>query len=153
MRELGAWLCRSEGMMPKIAQAVEAIRQKIAPALSPEEDRTLRQAAQIVARVEDAPEGFHVTTLISDRTGGGLLDCTWLGQVAQLTPENARETAWMLMEAASVAETDAMLHRFARNRIGLQPEAVAAMIQDLRAWRKTEPGPGHVLAKDGQTVS
>jgi len=57
----------------------------------------------------------------------------------QLTPEAARSTAWVLIEAASVAEAEASLTRFLRQSVGMTPEAAAAMLADFRGYREADP--------------
>jgi len=101
-------------------------------------DQALREVHQILTRLSTDNE-FQVTTIVSRADGKGRLDVVWCGQLVQMTPEAARSTAWVLIEAASVAEAEASLTRFLRQSVGMTPEAAAAMLADFRNYREADP--------------
>jgi len=101
-------------------------------------DQALREVHQILTRL-GTDRDFQVTSIVSKATGQGMLDVVWCGQLAQLTPEAARSTAWVLIEAASVAEAEASLTRFLKTKIGVTPEAAAAMLSEFRSYRDEDP--------------
>ncbi len=84
----------------------------------PAHAQALQEVHQILTRLSTESE-FQVTTIVSRVDGKGKLDVVWCGQLVQLTPEAARSTAWVLIEAASVA--------------------AAAMLQDFRTYREADP--------------
>jgi hypothetical protein len=123
--------------MPSRADRIQALLQRTTNAADRE---LLMELHQIAGRLDSAGRGFQATSLVSHRTGKGRIDVVWLEQVAQLSPEEARSTAWVLVEAAAVAEAEAMLMRFLEERVGLEPERAAMMLRDFRAYRDEEPG-------------
>jgi hypothetical protein len=106
-----------------------------------EDERYLcEKALQVLRRLDEGGDGeFHVNTIVSRRTGDGLLDVVWFGQAAQIDVVKAREIAWILLEAASAAQTDEMFVRFAHEKIGVPREAATAMLQDFRDYRAEKP--------------
>ena len=104
----------------------------------PEHDLVIREVQQILTRMNVPHENeLTVTTLVSQRTGEAKLDVVWLGQLTQMSPEAARSTAWVLVEAASVAETEAVFMRFLRDRLEMTPPQAATLIADLRTHRES----------------
>lgn len=103
--------------------------------LSEAEERLLAEVAQISARLEAAPQEFSVTSVVSMTTGEARLDVTFHGQVAQVDPVKGREMAWMLLEGASIAEAEAMLVRFSRQKFGITEGQATALLNDLRSFR------------------
>ena len=53
----------------------------------------------------------------------------------QMSPQEAREIAASLLEAAECAQTDAFLFEFMGVRIGSTVEAAAGVLKEFRAWR------------------
>jgi hypothetical protein len=119
------------------SERIAAIRNTMS---NTDDRQVLMEVEQILRRLESSGGEFEVTNIVSHRTGKGMLDVAWMGQLAQMTPEKARETAWILLEAAAVAEAEAMLMRFLRERVGLSPEKAAGMLSDFRRYRQQEPG-------------
>jgi hypothetical protein len=106
--------------------------------LTNEQRSLLRQLHQMTTRLESANGDFQVVAIVSASTGEAKVDVVWLEQLAQVAPVKAREIAWMLLEAASVAEADAGLMRFMRSEesgVGLSPEAASRMLAELREFR------------------
>jgi hypothetical protein len=108
--------------------------------LTLQESEDIARAVQICKRIEDgADKGFHVANVVSHRTGEGKLDVTWLGEVAQLEAVKAREIAWMILEAAAVAEAEASLVRFLHEKVEMSLESAGSMLNDFREYRKANP--------------
>lgn len=108
--------------------------------LTADEELLLREAEQQTRRLDEAGNDFKVQTLVSHKTGEGKLDVVWMSSLAQVAPVNAREIAWILLEAAAVAEAEAMLMRFLKDKVGLAPEKAAVMLNDFRGYREAEKG-------------
>lgn len=107
---------------------------------NPQHDRAIREVQQVLSRLS-TEKGFSVTALVSQSTGEARLDIVWYGQLGQLTPADARATAWVLVEGAAVAEAEAALMRFLQERVGMQPPQAAAMVGQFRAYRDEAPAP------------
>ncbi len=116
-------------------ERLTALRERLSGIVSADEQLLLQELHQIVVRLESAGDRFEVTSVISHRTSRALLDVVWLGQLAQLEPVKAREVAWMLLEAAAVAEAEAHLFRFMTQAVLLEPDRAAAMLADFRRYR------------------
>lgn len=112
-----------------------------AKVLSDEDQQVLAQAWQHGDRIakQDTEAGFSVSTLVSNRDGTGRIDVCWLGALGQMSVEEARSTAWVLVEAASVAETEAMLMRYLKADIGLDEDKAAHMLNEFRKYRDKDP--------------
>jgi hypothetical protein len=55
--------------------------------------------------------------------------------IAQLDPWGARDTALNALSAAEAAQTDALLLKFMKERVGLDPERLAMVLIDFRNLR------------------
>jgi hypothetical protein len=97
----------------------------------------LLEAAQFQKRNDEAGYEFRIVNIVSQRTGQGMLDVSWGGYQAQLETVKAREIAWMLLEGAAVAESEAAVLRFMKQRVGLDDMRAAQMLHDFRDYRKT----------------
>ena len=95
----------------------------------------LLELAQIVKRLDDAGSDFKVQTNVHFDSGRASLDVVWLGQLAQVSPVKAREVAWILLEAAAVAESEGTLVHYLTSEVGLEEEGIAAVLSALRAAR------------------
>jgi hypothetical protein len=123
----------------KLSERLEGFRARL-PQITLDESTDLLKAVQIVKRMETGADGgFHVVNLVSHATGEGKLDVTWLGQLAQLDAVKAREIAWILLEAAAVAEAEASFMRFIRDKVGVPIEKAAMMLHDFREYRTADP--------------
>lgn len=119
-------------------QAVANLRSRLTSQMSEDERTALLKVEQILRRLEQG-EGFHVANLVSHKDGRPRLDVSWMGMLAQIEPAQGREIAWMLLEAAAVAECEAFLVRFLKQNVGVTPEAAAGMLADFRQYREQEP--------------
>lgn len=104
----------------------------------PEHDRVLREVEAIMTRLHDAPRELKLSALVSQDTGEPKVDVVWMGTLLQLTPDEARATAWLFIEAAATAETEAFLVAFLRDRFKLNADEGALMLADLRAFREQQ---------------
>lgn len=83
---------------------------------------------------------INVTSLVSHRTGQGMVQLSTARNEAQLTPAEARHLAQSLIEAAEAAEQDAFLVHFFTTVAGFtQPEAAAILVQ-FRELRDQQEG-------------
>jgi hypothetical protein len=78
-----------------------------------------------------------VETIVSHRTGEPIVQIAWYDHIGQFAPADARQLAMQLLEASAVAETDAFLCRFLKEKIGIEEAAdYAAILQEFRAFRE-----------------
>lgn len=56
----------------------------------------------------------------------------------QMTPENARDLALNLLQAAEAAYSDAFLIEFLTDAIGSDPAQAAILLGEFRKWRETK---------------
>ena len=132
---------------------LKALRDKLdaTTALTPTESQLLLTIEAMIRPMDQATGDISLTTLVSQQTGKGLLNLVLDGtKVIQLEPVKAREIAWMLLEAASVAEAEASLLRFIRQKVGIDVERAAYMLQDFRRYREEDPGTLLVEEKEKQ---
>lgn len=88
--------------------------------------------------MSDEAKVISVSNLVSGRTGEGLVQLEYDGQVlAQLRVGEAREVARHLCECAAVAETEAMLMRFFQRRLHFDQGQAVQVLADFRAQRGT----------------
>lgn len=81
---------------------------------------------------------LEVMSLVSMRTGKGIVQFEMGSTRIQLSVEEARQHALIIIEAAMAAETDELLVRFLKERIGLGPKAANAALADFRTMRTVE---------------
>jgi hypothetical protein len=60
--------------------------------------------------------------------------------IGQMDPEQARDHARAILEAAEAAEQDAFLWSWVIEKVGAGPEQAAGMIVDFRKFRATRTG-------------
>lgn len=115
-----------------------------------DEARLLEQVAQMVERLDAAPHEFAVVSVCS--RGVPKLDVTWHGYLAQVDPVKGREIGWMLLEAASIAEAEAMVIRFALERIGVTEGQAGSLLRDMREYRKAYENQGSLVGRDPKST-
>lgn len=77
---------------------------------------------------------IEVQSIVSAADGKPYVQLKWGDQVGQLTPDEARQHALALLDAANAAETDAGLLRFIRQQGGTERQA-AALLAHFRTYR------------------
>jgi hypothetical protein len=130
-----------------------ALRSRLGNAgqLTPDETRLLVVVEAMVRPMDSATGDLNLTTIVSQETGKGLLNLVIdQTKVLQLEPIKAREIAWMLLEAAAIAEAEAAVLRFMRQKVGLDPNRASYMLQDFRHYRDEDPGTLLVEQKEQQ---
>jgi hypothetical protein len=60
--------------------------------------------------------------------------------IAQMDPEDARDHARAITEAAEAAEQDAFLVTWVKEKVGAGPAEAAVMLQEFRAFRLARTG-------------
>jgi hypothetical protein len=124
-----------------------ALIEKLGAALEPEDAQLLIEAAHTAHRLESG-QGFTAKPVVSMRTHQPLVDCAWMGMLAQVTTEQARKIGLGLIRTASEAETDGAVLKFFKDTGITDDRAAAAvsLIRDLREQfdsiigEKQEPG-------------
>jgi hypothetical protein len=115
------------------------------------DDKIALQIAAQMLRLQGGSDGeFKVANIISHRTGHGMVDVQWLGQQTQLEIVKAREIAWMLLEVAAGAETEAQLVQFLQEQGMPQPAAIG-MLQAFRAHKEAHRDQDSLLADKRDT--
>lgn len=114
------------------------------------DDKTALAIGAQILRLQDTARDFMVANIISHRTGKGMVDVQWLGQQAQLEIVKAREIAWMLLEVAAGAETEAMLVQFFTGQ-GLARDKAIGMLQAFRRFKDETRDPDSLLAHKRDT--
>lgn len=118
---------------PPRSQRLMALAESLGPALSDDDVQLLKEAAQTAQRLESG-EGFTAKPVVSMRTGQPLVDCAWMGMLAQVNTEQARSIGLGMIRTASEAESDAAALKFFKET-GISDEKAAtavALIRDLR---------------------
>ena len=83
-----------------------------------------------------ATSGFiNLESLVSDQTGKAWIKLTWGGQSGQLTPKEARQHAYDIMETANAADEDAFLYEWVTTHLKVPPEKAILILRDFREWR------------------
>jgi len=88
----------------------------------------------ITDKKEDDGSMIWSHSIVSQQTGDGLVQLTWGDKKAQLTCEEARQHALVILECADAAESDACLVRFL-GKIGMEREDAVKILVDFRVFR------------------
>jgi hypothetical protein len=76
------------------------------------------------------------TSLVSSRTGEGVVELTWGEMRAQLSVQQAREHALGVLEVAEAAEADAFMVEFFEKDLGMPREKALAVLVAFRGYRE-----------------
>lgn len=76
---------------------------------------------------------IHSHSIVSHRTGRGIVVIEWGGEGGQFDPEDARKFAHTLLREADNAETDAFV--YSEFKKFLDPHQLAALITNFRTER------------------
>jgi hypothetical protein len=79
------------------------------------------------------PDILSVESIVSSKTGEGMVMIRWFTHISQLAIEDAREMAFTLLEACEFAKSDAFLVEFLKERIKINdPEAICRILLEFR---------------------
>jgi len=78
---------------------------------------------------------FVIQSLVSQRTGEGVVEMQWGDKKAQFTADEAREQGHSFLECAEAAETDAFMVEFFES-IGGNRENAIKMLLAFRTFRE-----------------
>jgi hypothetical protein len=107
----------------------EEVAAAIAAAHEAKSEGLFCMLVELAQRRERAMGGqFEVTTLLSADNHLPVVAVKVGSFMGQLTPDEARQQGHIFFHAASVAEVDAFLYGFARNRMGASDEEARAII-------------------------
>jgi hypothetical protein len=101
------------------------------------------------------PAIIETHSIVSHRTGRGVVVIEWGDMGGQFDPEDARIFAHRLLREADNAETDAFFYEFLKDMIGLKdnPHALGAAITALRTERaRREQVAGFRRASEGDEI-
>jgi hypothetical protein len=85
-------------------------------------------------RVKD-PAVIHTHSIVSHRTGRGIVVIEWGEMGGQFDPEDARVFAHTILRECDNAETDAFVYSFMKDKVNADPHVIAGFITDLRSER------------------
>ncbi len=88
----------------------------------------------ITDKKEDGGSMICINSLVSQRTGEGVVEIVWGDKRAQLSCDEARRHAMGILECAEAGETDAFIVEFLQ-KIGTSKEAALKTLVDFRAFR------------------
>jgi hypothetical protein len=77
---------------------------------------------------------IHVESMVASRDGMPFVVLKWGDERGQLTPDEAREHAHLILEAADAAESDAFIFKFVTEKIQI-PEQAAQILLEFRKFR------------------
>ena len=80
---------------------------------------------------------FMVQSIVSASTGEAFVQIK--GEGGQMTPDEARDLALNLLQAAEAADTDALIARWVKQYVGGDDRAVAVLLTELRKMRGAAP--------------
>jgi hypothetical protein len=102
----------------------------------PEQRQAL--AAAFKKAMGPRPEGtrIEVASILSSRDGEGKVEMMVNTETVQLDLAKAREVRGMLDGAIEAAVSDALLHRFLIDRVGMTAETAARALLDFREMRQ-----------------
>lgn len=78
---------------------------------------------------------IHISSMFGYNTGQPAVSLVVHGVETQMSPARAREVAFMLLQAAEAAVGDAYLFSFANERVGVDVQSAANLIEEFRQWR------------------
>jgi hypothetical protein len=76
------------------------------------------------------------TSLVSQKTGEGVVELQWGEKQAQLSIQEAREHALGVLEVAEAAETDAFIVEFFEQELKVPRENALALLVNFRGYRE-----------------
>jgi hypothetical protein len=120
---------------PKHSERLTAMRERIIGQLTESEALDLRRAIVAIERLEQG-SGFSATPNVSQKDGGPRVDVSWMGQLAQIDPELARNIGNDLLEKASLAEVESGLIKFMREQMSLELAHAQSVLLQFREYRK-----------------
>ncbi len=84
---------------------------------------------------------IHIESIVSGADGRPYVTLEWGTQSGQLTPNEARMHAMSLMEATDAAESDALIVKFLREKVGASDSAVVGVLSEFREYRTQNAQP------------
>ncbi len=93
-------------------------------------------------------DSINISSVISSRDGRPFVQLKWSGDGCQLTPDEARQHAYRILDAANAAETDSIMVRFLQERVGIDFKSIVPILRDFREFRERK-----YEAADGQNRS
>jgi hypothetical protein len=85
----------------------------------------------------EAPAGeLWVQSVVADKHGRPAVAMGIGAESRQLTTTEARQWALMLLAVAEAAESEALVARFFRRKVGSSPATIAGVLMDFQAFRE-----------------
>lgn len=115
--------------------------EKAAGELYDHADGDARRLAMIAAQFRREAAGrtpadpLSVLGIVSFQTGQPFVHLRWGENVGQLTPDEARQHALLILEAAQNAVADAAITGWAKDELELDPERAAQLLDAHRRYR------------------
>lgn len=81
---------------------------------------------------------IHLNSVVSSKSGLPFIQIKWGENGCQMTPEEAREHAYAILDCANAAETDSIMLRYLMEKVGLDMSNAAVIMQDFRRLRENK---------------
>lgn len=106
-----------------------------------ENKRSLERRARSAMAAHDeqrqaTPNTINVSNILAHRNYEPYVCLAWGQQEAQLTVEESREHALAILECAEAAVGDSLIWRLLEEKLGIDDERIAVVIEDLRTFRE-----------------
>ena len=80
---------------------------------------------------------IQVGSVVSSRDFRPFVQLKWGSEGCQMTPDEARAHAYIILDAANAAETDAIMVGFLREKVGLKETVdIGVILKDFRELRE-----------------
>lgn len=79
---------------------------------------------------------ISIASIVSSKDRKPYVQIQWSELKAQLSPTEARQHAYNILECANAAEMDAILVRFLSDKVGLDDVNVATILSEFRSYRE-----------------
>lgn len=77
-----------------------------------------------------------IFSIVSAKTKEGLVQLKWGENGCQMTPEEARQHAYGILDAANAAESDSIMYKFLVDIVKLPPENAFLLFKEFRQMRE-----------------
>lgn len=98
-------------------------------------------------------ETINITSVVSARNNMPFVQMKWGDMGCQMTPDEAREHAYGILDAANAAETDSIMLRFLADKIGVETQDAADVLREFRTFREQKtvrPKPEAMIFEKGR---
>lgn len=98
-------------------------------------------------------EEILIESMVSARNGAPLVSLKWGKESGALTPQEARQHAFSILEAAAAAEMDAVVFKWAQQTLSMEPSQAAFLRRMMKDDRAAGNLPSCTLNFDGDRMT